>query len=93
MGYEPETAMWDIAVQWAGEGGKTTGQMIDDVRPETFFEFCFRRPGYFGKMPRLKAAYILAVYIAVTIYAPWVGAPFLPILPLFTWLSFKGYIR
>ena len=85
--------LWECSVQWAGEGGNTRGHYFSEIRPETFLEFLFKRPGYIGKMAWPWAVWFFAVMCMVAIKVPVIAIPFLLLYFSAQWLNFKGILE
>lgn len=85
--------LWEVHVQWGGEGGAVRGHYLSEIRPETFLEFLFRRPGYIGKTAWPWAVWFFAIIILVGFAEPLIAAPFVMLFFASQWLNFKGIFR
>ena len=85
--------LWEVQVQWGGEGGDVTGHYLSEIRPETFLEFLFKRPGYIGKMAWPWAVWFFAVMCMVGIKVPVIAIPFVLLYFSAQWLNFKGILK
>lgn len=85
--------LWEVHVQWGGEGGNVQGHYLSDLRRETFLEFILKRPGYVGKTPLPFVIYCLLVWLGLTLSVPAIGAVFIALFFGFQYANFKGWTR